>query len=103
MDNIPKEVILRHASREAGNYFSEKIEQERKEGKVAVLLKDFTNSLYFLPCDDNGYPNTYGAKVLHIPQIAPMPLMSDISQMATLDFTVEELILQVESPTSATP
>ncbi len=59
MDRVPLEVIVRHASHKVGDLFAEKVEKERMNGKVAILVEDFTNSLYFMPCDRYGYPN-YG-------------------------------------------
>ncbi len=94
--NVPREVIFRHAFKTASDFFAEKIEQERREGKVAVLVKDFTHSLFFMPCKDNGYPENYYLKTLHIPRIAPILMVSDIEAMPSL--TVEELTITIERP-----
>lgn len=94
--DVPREVIFRHAFGVAAKFFAEKIEQERREGKVAVLVKDFTHSLFFMPCKDNGYPQNYYLKTLHIPRIAPILMVSDIESMP--DLQVEELTVTVERP-----
>ena len=98
MDRVPKEVILRHAAKEASRYFADRIEEERRGGRVAVLVKNFVDGLFFLPCKENGYPDYYYQKTIHIPQISPILMVSDIDSLATADITVEELTIMVEKP-----
>lgn len=70
MIEIPVEVIYRHAFRKTAEYFAGKIEQKRREGFVAVLVEDFWDSLYFMPCNELGYPRDYYLETLELPKIS---------------------------------
>lgn len=59
MNRVPLEVITRHAARQVGEYIANQVEEKRKAGYVAVLVEDFTNSLYYFPCDTHGFPNVH--------------------------------------------
>lgn len=97
MDRVPLEVIVRHASKEVGNYFAEKVEKERKLGKVAILVEDFTNSLYFMPCDKYGYPDMHNFKYMTFDSLSLQVLNEgQIPNQSTM--SVEEVSILIEYP-----
>ena len=107
MDRVPEEVLIRHASRKASEYFANRIEEERKNGRVAVLVRNLMDSLFFLPCTKEGYPDYYMYRSLHIPNIhLATPIFEnegeDISRTATSEvirqLSVEEFQVIVERP-----
>lgn len=69
MEQIPEEVIFRHAFSEAAKFFAGKIEEKRREGFVAVLVEDFYHSLFFFPCNRDGYPKMHNLKSLELPKL----------------------------------
>ena len=99
MDRVPKEVIARHAFDEASRYFANKIKEERKQGKVAVLVQNLMDSLFFLPCDKNGFPDYQRYNALHIPDMQlAMPIEMHKKELPKIDTTIEEIQVIVESP-----
>lgn len=98
MSEIPKEIILRHAANEASKYFANRIETERKENKVAVLIRNLMDSLFFLPCNENGYPDYHQFNSLYIPTMElAMPI--DMNKKPKfVDITAEEIQVIVEKP-----
>ena len=97
MDRVPLEVIIRHTSREVGNFFAEKVEKERTGGKVAILVEDFTNSLYFMPCDKYGYPNMHHFKYMIFDSLSLQVLNTgEVPKASTM--TVEEVSIMIERP-----
>lgn len=98
MDRIPLEIIIRHASREVGNYFAEQVERERKIGKVAVLVEDFTNSLYFMPCDEYGYPNYHHFNYMTFDSLNLMAIQAEGIMPTTASMTVREVSIMIERP-----
>lgn len=97
MNEIPLEVLVRHASREVGNFFAEKVEKKRAEGYVAVLVSDFTDNLYFLRCDKNGYPDTYRFNYMTFDSISVATLAAD-SLPSVSSMTVDEVSICLEKP-----
>jgi len=93
---VPREVIFRHAFAEAAKYFADKIEQERRDGRVAVLVKNFNDSLFYLPCDDRGYPRTHYLKVLEMPRLSVFAHTWEIPR--TQDITVMETEISIQKP-----
>ncbi len=53
---IPAEYIYRSGASEVSRYFQELIMGKMMNRKVAILVKDYTESLFFVECDDHGYP-----------------------------------------------
>jgi len=96
MDRVPLEVIYRHAFRECANYFAEKIEQRRKSGYVPVLIEDFYESLYFSPCNKNGYPETFHLQTLELPRLEAVWTMDQIPP--TTEITCYKVSIQIEKP-----
>lgn len=97
MDRIPLEVLIRHASKEIGNFFADKVEEERRNGKVAILVEDFTNSLYFMKCDRHGYPDYHHFNYMTFDSISLMAI-NDGSIPKTSTMTVEETSIMIEKP-----
>lgn len=65
--NIPEEYIYQRGFRDLGDYFSKLIQDKRAEGKVAIMIDDYTYSLLFTECDKLGYP-----KMRHIEYLSFM-------------------------------
>lgn len=51
-----EEYVLRKGCYEVANYFKDLFSQKRIDGKVAVMVEDYTTSFFFMPCDKFGYP-----------------------------------------------
>lgn len=98
MDRVPLEVIVRHASREVGNFFAEQVEKERREGKVAILVEDFTNSLYFMRCDKNGYPDYHHFRYMTFDSLNLAVLQKGEIPSTPISMTVEEVSIMIEKP-----
>lgn len=95
--HVPLEVITRHAARKVGDYISEQVEERRKAGYVAVLVEDFTNSFYYFPCDEYGYPREYYQNYMTFDSLSVMTLKEqELPSVQTM--TVEELSIMVDRP-----
>ncbi len=97
MQDVPLEVLVRHASQKIGEYIANQVEGERRKGNVAVLVEDFTNSLFFLPCDKYGYPNYHNFKYATFDSFALQAICAD-SSIPTNTMTLEEVTIYIESP-----
>lgn len=97
MDRVPLEVVTRHASKEVGNYFADKVYEERKNGKVAILVEDFTNSLYFMPCNIHGYPEFHHFNYMTFDSLS-LQSISDGKVPLQTTMTVEEVSIMIERP-----
>jgi len=98
MDRIPLEVIVRHASRKVGDFFAEQVEKERLNGRVAILVEDFTNSLYFMRCNENGYPNFHQFNYMTFDSINVAILNQGEIPSTPVSMTVEEVSIMIEKP-----
>lgn len=98
MKNIPLEVIIRHSSHKIGDYFAEKVFEERKSGKVAILVEDFTNSLYFMPCDIHGYPNFHMFNYMTYESLDLTVANTNEYTSDAISKTVEEVSIYIEYP-----
>jgi len=96
MDRVPLEVIARHACRTIGDFFATQAEKERKNGKVAVLVEDFVNSLYYMPCDKHGYPNFHRFNYLTYDSLSIAVMKQE--EHIPVSQTVEEIIIEIEKP-----
>lgn len=97
MNEIPLEVLVRHASHEVGKFFAEKVEKKRAEGYVAVLVSDFTDNLYFMKCDKNGYPNAHMFNYMTFDSLSLTAIsMNSVPSMSTM--SVEEVSICIEKP-----
>jgi len=97
MNEMPLEVLVRHASREVGNFFAEKVEKKRAEGYVAVLVSDFTDNLYFLKCDRNGYPNEYMFNYMTFDSVS-LAVIKDGAVPTMSTMTVDQVSIYLEKP-----
>lgn len=93
---VPKEVIFRHAFRTAADYFAGKIEERRKAGFVPVIIEDTYETLYFMHCNERGYPNYYQQKYLEVPRLSAFLTVGEIPTSSTL--TVHEVTIMVDKP-----
>lgn len=96
MERVPLEVVIRHACRSIGDYFAEQAENERKNGKVAVLVEDFTNSMYYMPCDTHGYPNFHTFNYMTYDSLSITVLNE--GAYTPISQTVEEVSIMIERP-----
>lgn len=97
MDRIPLEVVYRHASQEVGKYFADKVYEERQHGKVAILVEDFTNSLYFMLCDERGYPNYHYFNYMTFDSVS-LAVLQENEIPQTTAMTVHEVSVMLERP-----
>lgn len=98
MDRVPLEVIARHACRSIGDFFAEQAEKERRNKKVAVLVEDFTNSLYYMPCDEYGYPNYYHFNYMTFDSMNLNVLMTDGATPMSMQMSIKEVSIMLEKP-----
>jgi hypothetical protein len=97
MRDVPLEVLLRHSAREVGNYFGDKVYENRKNGRVAILVEDFTNSLYFMPCNEHGYPDFHSFNFMTYQSLSTT-VMNEGEYDVTSTSTVEEVSIMIEKP-----
>lgn len=97
MDKVPLEVLIRHSAHEVGKFFAEKVENERRNGKVAVLVEDFTHSLYFIHCDNEGYPNEYMFNYMTFDSLS-LATIAKGSMPTTTSMSVEQVSIYLEKP-----
>lgn len=93
---VPREVIYRHAYSVAAKYFAERFEEERRSGRVPVLIKEMYDALYFIQCNERGYPTSYQMKALELPRLSAFLTEGDMTAMPSL--TVHEVSLWVHKP-----
>lgn len=98
MDRVPLEVVIRHASEEVGRYFADQVERERKNGKVAILVEDFTNSLFFMPCNKLGYPDFHQFNFMTYDSLSVTVLNEGQYTPSEISRTVEEVSVMIERP-----
>lgn len=98
MYRVPKEVIYRHAFQEIGEYFAKKATEERQNGKVAILVKDFIDSIYYFPCDERGAPEYWQQKYATISNLEAIMCADASDAFAMQSVTMEEKTIQVERP-----
>lgn len=98
MHDVPLEVIIRHACRNIGDYFAEQAEKERKNGKVAILVEDFTNSIYYMPCDKYGYPNFHTFNFMTYASLGATVLNQGQYTQNSVSSSVEEVSIMIERP-----
>ena len=98
MDRVPLEMVIRHASRSIGDYFSNQVEEKRRNGKVAVLVEDYTNSLYFMECDKYGYPNVHMFKYVSFNSLDIGVITSEQMLSTPVSMSVDEVSIMIEKP-----
>lgn len=96
MREIPREVIFRHAFHKVAKYFAEKVEAKRRSGYVAVLVEEAWDTLYFMPCDEYGYPQRSELRALEVPSL--MAYSSFDAEIATETITCYEVSIIAERP-----
>src|SRR5664280_7522 len=94
---VPREVIFRHAFSIAAKYFAERFEEERRAGRVPVLVREMYDALYFLPCNERGYPSQYQLKTIELPRLSAFLMESDIKNVST-SITTHEVTIWVHKP-----
>lgn len=94
---VPREVIFRHAFIIAAKYFAERFEEERRNGRVPVLVKEMYDSLYFLPCNERGYPNQFMVKSIELPRLSAFLTIGDIATVP-VSITAHEVTIMIDKP-----
>lgn len=96
--DIPEDYIVRYGTKEAGYYFAELFMQKRAEGKVAVLIDDFTTSFFFIECDKHGYPKRRYTDFLTYMAYPKLSAWEENSSPVMDTSTVLKKTIEVESP-----
>lgn len=96
MDRVPFEVITRHASQQIGDFFAKQVYENRMQNKVAILVEDFTNSIYYMPCDRQGYPDFHTFNYMTYDSLSVTVLNE--GSYAPISQTVEEVSIMIERP-----
>ncbi len=97
MYDVPKEVVYRYAFRKAAEYFAEKLESKRKSGLVAILVEGAYETMYYMPCDEMGYPNSYRTMTLELPSLT-VKSFSDFKEPPYEMMTCYQVEIRVERP-----
>lgn len=97
MYDVPKEVVYRYAFRKASDYFAEKLEKKRREGYVAVLVEGAYETMYFMRCNDDGYPDTHRLMTLELPALS-VKSFSDYEEVPYEMMTCYQVEIRVETP-----
>lgn len=94
-----QEAIRHRLARETADYFSDKIEAERLQNKVPVLIKDNgIESIYFFPCNQYGMPTVRYLKFLSISSDM-LKVISQPSDLSVMTNTfIDELCIYIEEP-----
>ncbi len=98
MDRIPLEVITRHACHQIGDFFADQAFEQRKGGKVAILVEDFTNSLFYMHCNERGYPDYHHFNYMQFDSLSLHAVMNEGAIPNMTPMTVEEVSIMIERP-----
>lgn len=93
--DVPKEVIERHAFREAAEYFANKIAERRKNGQVAILVEEMYDALFYIPCNEVGYPQYHTLRALELPRLSEWLTVGEIP---TTGIVAHEIEIVVDRP-----
>lgn len=94
--DVPKEVIERHAYREAAEYFANKIAERRKNGQVAILVENMYDAILYINCNERGYPQFHTLRTLELPRLSEYLVVGDIPPPSQIECF--ETDIQVEKP-----
>ena len=94
--NIEIEYVYRLCFRRMAEYFSEKITEKRKQGYVPVLVEDFFETIYYVPCNDDGLPKLRYVKILKIPPVILSDFVGETPNVTTLN--IDEFMIEINSP-----
>src|SRR3989442_11396258 len=92
-----KQYILHRGASVVADYFRNKVIDNYAAGKAAVLVKQFVESLYFLPCDERGYPKWRQFRTVEYRDLTPL-LYNQDDQLTPQDWTVTEYTVIVRRP-----
>jgi hypothetical protein len=91
-----KQYILNRGASMVADYFRNKIIDHYSRGMVAILVKTFIDGLYFMPCDERGYPNMAQFRTVEFRSLAAF--IVDDGSIPNEPITVEEYTVMVEKP-----
>lgn len=95
---VVKTRILKDASYEIGAYFANKITEERIHGKVAILVQDQLYSLYFIACDEYGFPKYRDIQVISRLLLNDILAISKNSNPIEITREVETIHIDIQRP-----
>lgn len=93
MQRLPNEMLARHAFQKTAEYFARKIEEKRENGQVAILVEGYWETLYFLPCNEYGWPERQELATLRIP-----PVMYSVDSEAIITQEIRQITVRIEKP-----
>ncbi len=92
-----KEYIFHRGMSVVADYFRNKVMDAFSEGKVAVLVKTFIEGLYYIPCDEWGYPKINQLKFVEFPPLSAYMMAQDSTIMPS-NITITEYTIWVKRP-----
>jgi hypothetical protein len=92
-----KEYILHRGMSVVADYFRNRVMDAFQQGKVAVLVKTFVEGLYFIPCDEWGYPQVTQLKFVEFPPLTAWGMTKD-GEVPTQNISVTEYTIWVKRP-----
>jgi len=91
-----KEYILHRGASMVADFFRNKIIDNYARGMVAVLVKTFVDGLYFMPCDDRGYPNMQKFRTVEFRSLRAF--IQNDGTTPNEPITVEEYTIHIKKP-----
>lgn len=93
-----EEYIYNKGARAISEYFTKNIIQKRNAGLVPVLVKDYFESLYYLPCNKYGMPLIETYRALNFIKMPGLSCFNDSEDIVNSAQTVEEISVQIRKP-----
>jgi len=93
-----KKYCLRNASHIIADYFTNKFIEKRKAGLVPILIEDYFDSLYFLKCDEKGYPKTREFRTLNTFGKLSYMTVNEEAEIVAETSHVESFSIYIEKP-----
>jgi len=98
MDFEEEKKYLDHkAFSEISRFFADKFLEQWKQNKVLILIEDFTTSLYYLPCNQYGFPLYREFKSIVLDSLYVKAICDDCVPPNT-NISVDELVVVVDRP-----
>lgn len=92
-----KECLDRRALTEVSRFFTDKFINHWKKNEVTVLVEDFSTSLYYLPCDQYGFPTYREFKSIIFDPLSLTAICDDFS-FPVETVNIEEIVVIAERP-----
>jgi len=89
-----KEYVLNRGASIVADHFRNKIMDNFRGGKVAVLVKHLGEMLYFMDCDENGYPKRDSFRTIESLGLLPFLESGEEALLEATTFTEYTIVLK---------